>query len=342
MKFMPENGKRIAAVVLAVLLIVMIASCKKEESMEFDSIGNETFNQNDLNEFREEMGVESTPEVDEETPSEEKPSEEKTSEEKPSQNPDQSVGNKPSTQSSQKEPVQQTPSEEEPSLPPIEEGDSGSEEYDRLLKELRADQSGTKVKIFCQNVRCDAAADRGTDNDARIRRWRLKKLVEKMDPDIMGLQEVGETWIPFLEEDYPEYELIYHWRWPGKSHESTPVMYKKSKYTEIRRGYFWLSETPNKPSSSYVPDSLARICVWVTLKDKETGVRFNIYSTHFGLGEGAAVVGAGNQMAELFESQKNGTYSIMMGDLNSPYMTKVIYPLWMEYGSWICELRQRI
>lgn len=309
MKFMLKNSRRIAAI-LACLLLFTAASCKKDESTDFGSDGNEVFGQGELNQYRDEMGLEQTPEQEEQQPSEENPSKE----------PDQPVENKPSAQPSQKEPTQQTPSKEEPSLPPAEEGDSGSEEYDQILKELQADQSGTKVKILSQNLRYDATDDQGTDNDVRIRRWRFKKLVEKMDPDIMGLQEVCETWIPFLQEDYPEYELIYHWRWPGQSHETTPVMYKKSKYTEIRRGYFWLSETPNKPSSSYVANSLARICMWVTLKDKETGVQFNIYSTHFGNDQFESQAKAGNQMAELFAGQKKGTYSIMMGDLNTAYM----------------------
>lgn len=313
MKFMLKNSRRIAAI-LACLLLFTAASCKKDESTDSGSDGNEVFGQGELNQFREEMGLEPTPEQEEQPTAEE---------------PDGAVENQPVTKPSQKDPAQQKPSqngsaqkpsEKEPSLPSVDEGDSGSEEYDRLLKELRADQSGAKVKILSQNLRYDATDDKGTDNDARIRRWRFKKLVEKMDPDIMGLQEVCETWIPFLQEDYPEYELIYHWRWPGKSHETTPIMYKKSKYTEIQRGYFWLSETPNKPSSSYVPNSLARICMWVTLKDKETGVRFNIYSTHFGNDQFISQANAGNQMAELFAKQKEGTYSIMMGDLNTAYM----------------------
>ncbi len=315
---MMKNSRWIA-LILAITLLFMAASCKKQaEDLGFESEGNSLFDKNELDAYREEMGLDPLPEQEEEQAEVETPDNQANGSEnkEPSTTPSGSNQQKPS----QNEPSQQKPSENGSNLPPAEEGDSGSEEYDQMVKELQADQSGTKVKILSQNLRYDAAADRNTDNDARIRRWRFKKLVEKYDPDIMGLQEVCQTWISFLEEDYPEYELIYHWRWPGKSHETTPIMYKKSKYTEVKRGYFWLSETPNKPSSSYVENSLARICMWVTLKDKETGVVFNVYSTHFGNDQFESQAKAGNQMAELFAKQKEGTYSIMMGDLNTAYM----------------------
>ncbi len=295
--------------IAALLLLFAASSCKKDEPTDLGTIGAEGFDQGELNQDRDETDLTPTPEQEGKPPAEETPT----------KKPEQAEQDQPSSQKPQNQPSQQKPSSNEPSLP-SEDEDSGLDEYDQMIKALKEDQSGTKVKILSQNLRYDAEEDRGTDNDVRIRRWRFKKLVEKMDPDIMGLQEVDETWIPFLQEDYPEYELIYHWRWPGQSHETTPVMYKKSKYTEINRGYFWLSETPNKPSASYVANSLARICMWVTLKDKETGVQFNIYSTHFGNDQFESQAKAGDQMAELFAGQKKGTYSIMMGDLNTAYM----------------------
>jgi endonuclease/exonuclease/phosphatase family metal-dependent hydrolase len=187
---------------------------------------------------------------------------------------------------------------------------------------MKADQSGTKVKILCQNLRYDASDDQITENAARLRRGRFKQLMDKYDPDILAAQECCSTWINYLQEDYgSKYEMFYQYRGNTTgSNESCPVLWKKDKYEKIKTGYFWLSDTPKVVSSSFIEGSYPRIVNWVELKDKSTGQKFRIYSTHFGLNYTTEHT---DKIRRIFANEFAGlpkdTYAFVMGDFNITY-----------------------
>ncbi len=253
--------------------------------------------------------------------------------EEPSQTPDQpSADDKkedqtPSENKNEKEPSQSEGEQKEPSgesnKTPAE--DQPEEEEDEL-KVLLADKSGTKIKIMSQNLRYDAKEDRQTDNRIEYRRYRFQVLMEKYDPDVIGLQECDETWINYLREDYgAKYTMFYQYRGSTDgSDEATPIMWKTDKYTLVDKGYFWLSDTPNVASASFVKNSHPRIVTWVKLKDKQTGAEFNIYSAHMGFYEEDAHI---DKIRELIAKsfKKNGDYSFIMGDFNFVYEDSQYY-----------------
>lgn len=204
-----------------------------------------------------------------------------------------------------------------------EDGEAENDAY----AAMKADQSGTKLKIMSQNLRYNAKAEQGTTNDVKVRRYRFQELMKKYDPDVVGMQECDAFWIDTLQQDYgSEYTLFYHYRDSvsyGSSDEATPVMWKTAKYDLVKSGYFWLSQTPNKTGPSYESDQLPRIVNWVTLKDKATGVEFNIYSTHFGFyDDDKSVEGIHKQISDAFASHPKNTYSFVMGDFNFTYQER--------------------
>ena len=143
------------------------------------------------------------------------------------------------------------------------------------------------IKLMSLNLKYDDEDDQGTDNDARIRQYRLKALVEKYDPDVIGTQEFDAFWesaMPTLfGEDYEIYfEYRDHRNPPKGSNEASAILWKKDKFELLEQGYFWLSENPNSTVpgfGQYYP----RICNWVRLKDKQSGKIVRIASTHFGI-----------------------------------------------------------
>ncbi len=62
--------------------------------------------------------------------------------------------------------------------------------------------------------------------------------------------------------------------------EYSPILFKKSEWELINGKTFWLSETPDKPSKSW-DAALERIVTWCFLKNIKTGVKINIFNTHF-------------------------------------------------------------
>lgn len=205
----------------------------------------------------------------------------------------------------------------------------GEEDPNDSYAAMKADKSGTPLKILCQNLRLNSNKEWGTENDVKFRRYRFQWLMNKYDPDILCGQEADSTWIGILQEDYAsEYEMFYEYRGNTTgSNEACPVLWKKDKYEKLKTGYFWLSDTPNVSSPSYV-GGLPRIVNWVALKDKSTGQEFYIYSTHFSLDLGPEHMTKTRKLiAEHFAKIPKNAYAFIMGDFNISYESDQWYEL---------------
>ncbi|MBR2013789.1 MAG: endonuclease/exonuclease/phosphatase family protein [Clostridia bacterium] len=150
------------------------------------------------------------------------------------------------------------------------------------LAVYEADESGTKVRIMSQNVRKDDSGDATAGLGGAVRMYRLQKLVEKNDPDIIGTQEANAFWIDAFSQLFgSEYSMSYQYRGASSgSDEACAILWKTEKYNLLDKGQFWLSESPNQVSTmngQYYP----RIAHWVELEDKATGEKILFFSTHF-------------------------------------------------------------
>ena len=103
-----------------------------------------------------------------------------------------------------------------------------------------------KLKIVTQNVMC-WETDGG---EHPKRRERMKRLFSRLDPDLIGAQEVTDRWRDYLEEDLPGYGSVFRFR--GKDdHEATPLYYKKDTLkTASRRATRACSGFPKRLKSS--------------------------------------------------------------------------------------------
>ncbi len=138
--------------------------------------------------------------------------------------------------------------------------------------------SGQPVVSFTmlvQNMRI------ASDPIPTARETAMKERMDTCDADLMILQEANTPWINFLTTNYVntgEYGMIYKYR-STYSAEAVPVLYKKSKFTLIESGNFWLSTTPDVESA---PEGFThyRICSWAMLKDKTTSKYVLAFSVH--------------------------------------------------------------
>ena len=138
------------------------------------------------------------------------------------------------------------------------------------------------MKVITFNLRCKD--DQG-GNSIDERAPRLEKIMQKYDADVIGFQEVTEKWMPYLESYYGnEYEIFNRWR-SASSHESTPILWKRSMFECLDKGYFWFSSTPHLESKGEDSRGHCRICMWVTLRSKTDGSEFTYFNTHFGFGD---------------------------------------------------------
>ena len=109
----------------------------------------------------------------------------------------------------------------------------------------------------------------------------VEKTIEKGMPDSIGLQEATPEWMTYLTENLEDYDYVGVGRDNGVDEgEYAAVFYLKDKYTAVDSGTFWLSDTPEVPSLGWGADCY-RICTWVVLENKETGVKYAHMNAHF-------------------------------------------------------------
>lgn len=138
------------------------------------------------------------------------------------------------------------------------------------------------MKIVTYNLRYQ---DDENGNSIDQRAPRLKQVLSAYDADVMGFQEVTPGWLLHLERDYGEaYEIFSRYR-GGAGLEAVPILWKKARFVCVDRGTFWLSETPDEESAGYDETGCYRICMWVTLRERESGRVFTYFNTHFGFGK---------------------------------------------------------
>ncbi|HEU4788196.1 MAG TPA: endonuclease/exonuclease/phosphatase family protein [Flavobacterium sp.] len=183
----------------------------------------------------------------------------------------------------------------------------------------------SNVNIMTFNIRYDNPED--VPNNWEQRKENVLKMIRFNEVDILGTQEVLAHQLKDLTVNLTEYGAIGVGREDGKEKgEYSPILYNKNKFTLIKSGYFWLSETPEKPSKGW-DAACERIATWVQLKDKTTGKKIFVINTHFDhRGEVArreSVTLIKTKIAQLSE----GMPQIMMGDLNATPDSSVIQSL---------------
>lgn len=137
-----------------------------------------------------------------------------------------------------------------------------------------------QTTVMTYNIRNSNAAD-GV-NKWNKRRESFVAVIRKVNPDILGTQEVLMDQLKYLKTSLNDYESYGVGRNDGKHKgEHSALFFRKSKYELLQGGNFWLSETPGVPGSKSWDAALTRICSWVQLKEKATGTVIFVFNTHF-------------------------------------------------------------
>lgn len=134
------------------------------------------------------------------------------------------------------------------------------------------------IRVTSFNVRYPSKGD-GADVWEN-RKDTLIEAVRRMDPDVMGTQELFKLQGDYIVEKLPDYAWIGVSRRGNTEDEYMGVFYKKNKWKVIDSGNFWLSETPTVAGSSNWNMSLPRMATWALLESAEGRGRFYFVNTH--------------------------------------------------------------
>lgn len=161
------------------------------------------------------------------------------------------------------------------------------------------------LKICSFNIR-NGDADDGP-NSWHHRADTVVQLLQQIDADIFGLQEVMNYQLDHILKGLPDHSSIGVGRIDGQREgEFAPILYKPTVLNLIESGWFWLSEEPEKPGSKSWDTACERICTWADFGD------FQIYNTHLDHVSAEAQF----KGTQLILSRMSDRPTILMGDLN--------------------------
>lgn len=173
------------------------------------------------------------------------------------------------------------------------------------------------LKVMSFNIRT-GNADQGTVNAWDNRKDLVAQTISDFGPDLFGLQEALRYQWKYLEGEFPGFQEV------GKSvnddgtSEYAALFYRKSRFTEIDKGNFWL-EPNNTPGVAAWDAALPRIATWVRLEDvKNPGSTVLFMNTHWDHVGATARLESANLMRAMIERlAPAGTTVIVTGDFNA-------------------------
>ncbi len=178
-----------------------------------------------------------------------------------------------------------------------------------------------EVQVLCFNIR----NGHGKDGDNR---WELRKdlvadVIAANKADVIGLQEVFRFQMDDLLEKMPTYDWVGVGRDGGSWGEHCPILYRSERFELIDTGTFWLSDTPDRPSTHW-GNYHRRICTWAWLKDKQSGRALVVYNTHLDHRSETARRKGVRLIMETIAEQSPDVPVVFCGDFNADEDSEVI------------------
>ena len=169
-----------------------------------------------------------------------------------------------------------------------------------------------ELDIISFNIRC---CDDKNGNSIEERAPRLNKIISQYEPDLIGLQEYRPKWEEHIDKYFGDkYEVFAKYRAESEK-EASPILWRKDKFECIKTGYFWLSDTPDVESKGWDERfDCFRMCVYVLLREKQSGKMFVFMNTHFGIGDDGQIKSV--KLIEEYFKKFSSYPAFIVGDFN--------------------------
>jgi endonuclease/exonuclease/phosphatase family metal-dependent hydrolase len=204
----------------------------------------------------------------------------------------------------------------EESLPPItlsvKEVKSSLTLKEPVLFELLEERM---LRVMSFNVKWDDEKE-DPNHLWKKRRNQVASVIRFHKVDLAGLQEPFKRQMDDLSTLLPEYGWIGTGLEDGEiKGPMDAIMYRKSRFALLEESHFYLSQTPEKPSTGW-DAKFPRGVTWAKLYDKKTKKRFYVFNTHFDYhGHSAREESAFLLKQKIAEIAKDAPF-IVTGDFN--------------------------
>ena len=150
-------------------------------------------------------------------------------------------------------------------------GDEGSKEISISGYEIQ-DLNGLSLNVMTYNILFDMNKE-GRESNCRVR---MVETILENDVDVLGTQEDNKD----NENRFVEKLKTYSCYKGGKEeNDGNYIYWKTDKFNVIKKGFYYLSDTPEK-KSKYDGSNQYRTMTYVVLEENETGRQFLFVNTH--------------------------------------------------------------
>lgn len=175
--------------------------------------------------------------------------------------------------------------------------------------------SSQPINLATYNVRLQTTTDTG--NLWVQRAPNVIALIKFHQFDIFGTQEGFRNQLTDIQNGLPGFEFYGVGRDDGRDQgEHSAIFYKRDRFTLVRNGDFWLSQTPDQPSKGWDATCCNRLCSWVYLTDKLTGRNFYVFNAHFDHQGTVARIESSKLILQRIASIAGNEPVVFCGDLN--------------------------
>ena len=186
-----------------------------------------------------------------------------------------------------------------------------------------------RLMVMSFNVRQSHAKEVNESDRWDNRKEACLEMLTTRKPDLVGLQEAQfkGQWSYLRDTLAAEYGSYGIGRDNGLDKgETSGFLYKRSVLTLLDSGTFWVSETPDIPSTSF-DEKYKRSLTWGLFKVNRTGKRFFYFNTHLGLTWLSQKEGIEMIIGKMSEINPDGIPLIFSGDLNTDISSAAFDPL---------------
>ena len=180
------------------------------------------------------------------------------------------------------------------------------------------DETSAPLSVMTFNIRTAAGND--GDNGWMHRRGLVARTIERLAPDVAGLQEALDEQVEYLADALPGY------RWLGADRglnggtglsEYTPIFYRRDALIPIESGTFWLSPNADGPTGVGWRRNVSRIVTWARFHHRESGRRLHVFNTHLTLRRGQRQIDSARRIAARVAALPAAGAVVVTGDFNA-------------------------
>ncbi|WP_454048652.1 endonuclease/exonuclease/phosphatase family protein [Cellulomonas sp. Marseille-Q8402] len=136
------------------------------------------------------------------------------------------------------------------------------------------------------------------------------------DVDVLGTQEGTTAHLTSL-TDGTGFAAVGRSRDGGTAGEHSAILYRPARLAVLATGDFWLSPTPDEPSTGWDAPTYRRLCTWARFRDLATGATFAMLNAHLDHEGARARVESARLLLARAAVVAEGGPVVLTGDLNA-------------------------